>query len=33
MFLYDAMGVWDESSELDDPGNDDGGIGKYNKGK
>jgi len=29
MFLYDAMGVWDESSELADPGNDDGGIGKY----
>jgi len=29
MFLNDAMGVWDESSELADPGNDDDGIGKY----
>ncbi len=30
MFLYDAMGgVWDESSELDDPENEYDGIGKY----
>lgn len=30
MFLYDAMGgVWDASSELDDPGNEPDGIGKY----
>ncbi len=29
MFLYDAMGVWDESSELADPGNEYDGIGKY----
>ena len=30
MFLYDAMGgVWDESSELDDPGNEYDDIGTY----
>ena len=30
LFLYDAMGgVWDESSELDDPENEYDGIGKY----
>jgi len=29
LFLYDAMGIWDESSELADPENEDYGLGKY----
>jgi hypothetical protein len=29
LFLYDAMGIWDESSELADPENEYNGLGKY----